>query len=85
MLVDWRRCSRYSVRSVILVFTVIWGNKFFLLSTKIWENEENFYLVFPLKLRPHPAKICVGTAGRVYVVHDVDMNIVENDHIPIRG
>ena len=42
------------------------------------------HLVLPLKLRPHLAELCVSTGGRLDVVHDVDVDVVQYDHVPVR-
>lgn len=37
--------------------------------------------IFPLELDPHGAKLGVGTRSRNDVVHDVDVDGVEDDHV----
>ena len=41
-------------------------------------------LVLPLKLRPHLSELCVGTRGRLYVVHNVNVDVVEHHTAAIR-
>ena len=41
------------------------------------------YLVLPLELCPHLPEIRVGTGGRHNVVHDVNMNVIQNNTIAI--
>lgn len=41
------------------------------------------YLVLPFELCPHLPEIRVGTGGRHNVVHDVNMNVVQNNTIAI--
>lgn len=40
-------------------------------------------LVFPLELRPHLTELRVGARRRHDVVHDVDVNVVENDAVSV--
>ncbi len=40
-------------------------------------------LVLPLKLRPHFPKLCVSAALRLDVVHDVNVNVVEDYAVTI--
>jgi hypothetical protein len=41
------------------------------------------YLVLPFKLRPHLSELRVGARSGQDVVHDVDMNVIENNTITI--
>ncbi len=40
-------------------------------------------LVLPFKLGPHRSELRLGARGRHDVVHDVDMDVVEDDHVPV--
>ena len=42
-------------------------------------------LVFPLKLSPHLTELGVGAGRWHYVVHDVDVYVVEHDAIAVTG
>ena len=44
-----------------------------------------YYLVLPLKLCPHAPKLGLGAGGRHDVVHNVDVNIIEDDYIAVAG
>ena len=41
------------------------------------------HLVLPLKLGPHAAELDVHAARRVYVVHDVNVDVVQHHHVPL--
>ena len=41
------------------------------------------YLVLPLELRPHAPELRLGAGGGDNIIHDVNMNIVQNDNIPV--
>ena len=43
------------------------------------------YLVLPLKLRPHLPELGVSAGGRLDVVHDVDVDVVEYHAVPVRS
>ena len=40
-------------------------------------------LVLPFKLRPHLPELCVSARVRLYVVHNVNVDIVEYNTIPV--
>ena len=40
-------------------------------------------LVLPLELDPHLSELVVGAGGRNDVVHDVDVNVIQHDTVPI--
>lgn len=42
-------------------------------------------LVFPLELGPHLAKFRIGTRRRHYVIHDVNVYIVQNYDASVRS
>ena len=42
-------------------------------------------LVLPLELRPHGTELGLGAGGGHDVVHDVDVDVVENHHVPVAG
>ena len=43
------------------------------------------HLVLPLELRPHRSELglCAGSGNDV--VHDVDVNVIEDHHVPVAG
>lgn len=41
------------------------------------------YLIFPLKLCPHLSEFCVGTGGWLDVVHDVDVDVAEDNTVSV--
>ena len=41
------------------------------------------HLVLPLKLRPHLSELCVVAGGRHDVVHDVDVNVVQDNTVSV--
>lgn len=43
------------------------------------------HLILPLKFCPHFAELLFGAGGGQYIVHDIDVYIVENDTITIRS
>ena len=43
------------------------------------------HLVLPLELRPHGSELGLGAGGGHDVVHDVDVDVVENHHVPVAG
>ena len=43
------------------------------------------HLVLPLELRPHGAELGLCAGGGDDVVHDVDVNVVEDHHVPVTG
>ena len=43
------------------------------------------HLVLPLELRPHGAELGLGAGGGHDVVHDVDVNVIEDDDVPVAG
>lgn len=42
-------------------------------------------LIFPLKLQPHASKLGLSAVGGVDIVHDVNVDIVENDAVHVKG
>lgn len=38
------------------------------------------HLILPLKFSPHAAELDICAAGRGYVVHDVDVNVIQHHH-----
>ena len=42
-------------------------------------------LVLPLELRPHGTELGLGAGGGHDVVHDVDVDVVEDHHVPVTG
>ena len=47
------------------------------------DHPQGSHLVLPLKLHPHLAELLISAAGRVNIVHNVDMNVVENNTVPV--
>ena len=45
----------------------------------------NVDLVLPLKLGPHGPELCFGALRRLDVVHDINVDIVENDHVGVHS
>lgn len=45
------------------------------------EGEE--YLVLPFKFCPHASELHVRAAGRADVIHDVNVNVIENHHTAV--
>ena len=43
------------------------------------------HLVLPLELRPHGAELVLSAGGGDDIVHDVDVNVIENHHVPVAG
>lgn len=43
------------------------------------------YLVFPLKLRPHLSEFCISAGGWLDVVHDVNVDVTEDDAVSVTG
>ena len=43
------------------------------------------HLVLPLELRPHGAELVLSAGGGDDVVHDVDVNVIEDHHVPVAG
>jgi hypothetical protein len=43
------------------------------------------YFVFPLELGPHLSELGVGAGRRYYVVHDVDVDVVQDHHVAVGG
>ena len=43
------------------------------------------YLVLPLELCPHAPELGLGAGGWDDVVHDVNVNVVEDDNIAVAG
>ena len=43
------------------------------------------HLVLPLELRPHGAELGLCAGGGDDVVHDVDVNVIEDHHVPVAG
>lgn len=43
------------------------------------------HLVLPLELGPHLPELCVCAAGRLDVIHDVDVDIAEHHTVPVTG
>ena len=43
------------------------------------------HLVLPLELRPHGAELGLGAGGGDDVVHDVDVDVIEDHHVPVTG
>ena len=43
------------------------------------------HLVLPLELRPHGSELGLGAGGGHDVVHDVDVNVIEDDDVPVAG
>ena len=41
------------------------------------------YLIFPLKLCPHGPELRLCARRRHDVVHDVDVNVVKDDNVPV--
>ena len=41
------------------------------------------HLVLPLKLRPHLSELCVVAGGGHDVVHDVDVNVIQDHTVPV--
>lgn len=41
------------------------------------------YLVFPLKLCPHLSEFCIGAGSWLDVVHDVNVDITENNTVSV--
>ena len=82
MLVEHRRCSKNSERSVMFVFTVICVRGEGVTYTP---THTLTHLVLPLKLRPHLAKLSISTSSRLNVVHNVNVYVVQHDHIPVRS
>ena len=42
-------------------------------------------LVFPLELSPHLTELPVGARRRDNVVHDVDVDVIQNDAVSVAG
>ena len=43
------------------------------------------HLVFPFKLHPHLAELLISAAGRHNVIHDVNVNVIEDHTVAITG
>ena len=43
------------------------------------------HLVLPLKFHPHLPELAVSTGGRLDVVHDVNVDVVEDHTVAVRG
>ncbi len=43
------------------------------------------HLIFPLEFGPHCSEFCFGARSWHDVIHDVDVNIVEDDDVTIGG
>lgn len=41
------------------------------------------HFVFPLKLRPHLSEFCIGAGSRLDVVHDVNVDVTEDDAVSV--
>lgn len=48
-----------------------------------FKEEILVYLVFPLKLGPHLSEFCVGAGGWLDVVHDVNMDVTEDNTVSV--
>ena len=45
----------------------------------------NRHLVLPLELGPHAAELHVGAAGRLDIIHDVHVDVVQDHHRLVRA
>lgn len=43
------------------------------------------HLVLPLKLCPHLSEFCIRAGGGLDVVHDVNVDVTENDTVSVAG
>ena len=48
-------------------------------------DPNNTHLIFPLKFGPHCPEFCLSARSWHNVIHDVDVNVVENDDVTIGG
>ena len=55
------------------------------LHTHVHAVDNNYYLVFPFKLHPHLPKLTISAAGWLYVVHYVNVNVIEYYTVTIRS
>ena len=49
------------------------------------EGRVDRHLVLPLELRPHRSELGLCAGGGNDVVHDVDVNVIEDHHVPVAG
>lgn len=42
-------------------------------------------LILPLKLGPHTSELVFCACGRLDIIHDIDMNVVQDDNLLFRG
>ena len=83
MLVDFSKCTRYSRKSHNVVLTETLMKKG--IPNRVHGNEKNLfhYLIFPFKFCPHGPEFNLCTRRRHNVIHDVDVNIIENHNVTI--
>ena len=43
------------------------------------------HLVLPLKLCPHGSELCLCAGGRHDVVHDVNVDVIQHNHVAVAG
>ena len=55
------------------------------LHTHVHDVDNNYYLVFPFKLHPHLPKLTISAAGWLYVVHYVNVYVIEYYTVTIRS
>jgi len=55
----------------------------FLLEWNLFLIKNVHYLIFPFKLCPHRSELIIGARGRHNIVHNVNMNIVEDHAVSI--
>ena len=46
----------------------------------VWSSP---HLILPLEFCPHAAELCLRAAGGHNVIHDINVDVVENDNIPV--
>lgn len=76
---------KYCVNLLNVNFITCGQSIFFMEPVIFWElpSRCKTYLVFPLKLCPHLSELGVSAGGRLDVVHDVNVDVTEDDAVSV--